>query len=422
MVFHTDLHRFVTALQERLGPQIQNVPLLYQGTPELKDVLGLFGISIAEPTEHPSTKQLRARFQSLVENVFSIIAETRLFALFLDDLHEADESTLDLVSTLLNSRSRMVTEVALMMDWEISSGGEDETDDMWNLHKARSNLRDKGSSSSTRGSMRGLQLALAEGWLIQRARDMCSFAHDRYRQAAQMEADALPQDAIAKMSFRIILMMLHEIPTDVYRIAEHAKHCLLLLHENPKREELLNVLMDAGESAWERGAHELAIRSFLSARTLLHKDPWEDNPGRTYALLSRLAALFTWKGDCDASNTLLEECYAHAQEPEARANILRLRSRNHFLSNDIPGALKDTLLALKVLGVDINPAPTEREADTMFELIKNEILAVGFDAILMIPRATDPKIELAVSLLNDAGVPLTLSRLCDRTDNLFLEV
>lgn len=92
MVFHTDVHRFVMALEERLGPQMQNVPLLYQSTPELKDVLALFGITIEPPTEHLSTRKLRARFQSLVENVFSVIAETRLFALFLDDLHEADES------------------------------------------------------------------------------------------------------------------------------------------------------------------------------------------------------------------------------------------------------------------------------------------------------------------------------------------
>lgn len=99
-----------------------------------------------------------------------------------------------------------VTEVALMMDWEDSSGGsssEDEVDDMWNLHKAVSNLRDSTPGNSSRGSMRGLQLAITEGWLIQRARDMCSFAHDRYRQAAQTEAEALPKEVIAKMSFRV---------------------------------------------------------------------------------------------------------------------------------------------------------------------------------------------------------------------------
>ncbi len=76
-----------------------------------------------------------------------------------------------------------------MIDWEDSSnptGGEDEVDDAWNLHKAVSNLREI-RPDNTHKSMRGLQLALTEGWLITRARDMCSFAHDRYRQAAQAE-------------------------------------------------------------------------------------------------------------------------------------------------------------------------------------------------------------------------------------------
>jgi hypothetical protein len=71
-------------------------------------------------------------------------------------------------------------------------------------------------------SMRGLQTAIDEGWIIQRARDMCSFAHDRYRQAAQAEAASLTEDVVAKMSYRIVLMMISEIPIDVYRIAEHA--------------------------------------------------------------------------------------------------------------------------------------------------------------------------------------------------------
>ena len=111
------------------------------------------------------------------------------------------------------SISFKVTEVALMMDWEDSSGcsgSNDERDDTWNLHKAVSNLRDTGSGGA-KGAMKGLQMALAEGWLIQRARDMCSFAHDRYRQAAQAEADALPEESIAKMSFRVrFACLVHE--------------------------------------------------------------------------------------------------------------------------------------------------------------------------------------------------------------------
>lgn len=118
-----------------------------------------------------------------------------------------------------------VTEVAFMMDWDDSgSSSDDDTDVISNVTKAVSQMGSgENQQSTTRSSMRGLQLAIQEGWLVQRARDMCSFAHDRYRQAAQAEAAALPEGSVAKMSFRIIMMMMHEPIPDIYRIAEHAK-------------------------------------------------------------------------------------------------------------------------------------------------------------------------------------------------------
>jgi hypothetical protein len=73
------------------------------------------------------------------------------------------------------------------------------------------------------------------------------------------------------------------------------------------------------------------------------------------------------------------------------------------MRNDINTALKDTLLALHILGIDLNPNPTLETADAMFEQVKSEILAVGFDAILAIPRASEPRTDLGVTLLGDAG-------------------
>ncbi|KAJ7124823.1 hypothetical protein C8R43DRAFT_1090617 [Mycena crocata] len=535
MVFHTDLQRFVIALKERLGPQLQNVPLLYHGTPELKDVLALFDIELGTPKEQLSTRELRARFQTLVQNVFSVIAETRLFALFLDDLHEADESTLDLIATLINSKCRMLifatlrsgdseivervrgmftgrsrptwihleslpytaigsmvskslhrskedcvtlsriifdassgnafsarnilstlqrqhheslgskkisdptglsflisnlrelpeeakkylrwaamfgetfnlTEIAQLIDGEDSnsgSSGEEEGEERWSIARAVSNVPDAAPMGNASASMRGLQMAIDEGWIIQRARDMCSFAHDRYRQAAQADAASLSEDIIAKMSFRIILMMMNDFPIDIYRIAEHATHCLPLLRDHPKHDELLDVLVDAGESAWARGAHELAMRSFINARTLLRKDPWLTKPRRTLNLLRRLAALTSWEGDYEQSEVIIQECLDHAEAPEDKGSLLWQRSRNKWLCNQFTEALSDTLLALKILGVEVNASPTRREADRLFDQVHNEILAVGFDEILATPRTTDPRTELAVALLNDAGI------------------
>ncbi|KAF8213626.1 hypothetical protein K438DRAFT_1902622 [Mycena galopus ATCC 62051] len=545
MVFHTDLQRFVSALKERLGPQLQNVPLLYHGTPELKDVLALFDIELAAPKETLSTRELRARFQTLVQSVFSVIAETRLFALFLDDLHEADESTLDLVATLINSKrlvspfprdpgtiltrlnrevlervrsmfvgrsrptwinleslpypaisslvskslhrtkedcvplSRVIfdassgnafsarnilstlqrqhhikfnwehnhwefdivaseeslgskkisdptdltflisnlrelpedarkylrwaalfgetfnlTEIAQLIDGDDansgSSGDEEVEERGWTIARAVSNVPDTAPMGNASASMRGLQRAIEDGWVIQRARDMCSFAHDRYRQAAQADVASLSEEVFAKMNFRIIGMMMNEIPADVYRIAEHATHCLPLLREHPKHNELLDVLIDAGESAWARGAHELAMRSFVNARTLLRKNPWVPKPRRTLNLLRRLAALTSWQGDYEQSEAIIRECLDHAEAPEDKGSLLWQRSRNKWLCNRFSEALSDTLLALKILGVEVNTAPTRREADRLFDQVHNEILAVGFDEILAMPRTTDP--------------------------------
>lgn len=57
---------------------------------------------------------------------------------------------------------------------------------------------------------------------------------------------------------QIILTMLHESTPDIYRIAEHAKRCLPLLREHSKRDALLEMSIDAGDSARARGAHEVS--------------------------------------------------------------------------------------------------------------------------------------------------------------------
>lgn len=98
------------------------------------------------------------------------------------------------------------TEVALMIDWADSGSSSSEEDggEAWANSQPLSNSTMKEASvSTTRGSMRGLQVAISEGWLVQRARDMCSFSHDRYRQAATLQAQELPDEERAKMSFRV---------------------------------------------------------------------------------------------------------------------------------------------------------------------------------------------------------------------------
>lgn len=88
-------------------------------------------------------------------------------------------------------------------DTNSGSSGEEEGEERWSIARAVSNVPDPAPMANASASMRGLQMAIEEGWIMQRARDMCSFAHDRYRQAAQAEAASLSEDVVAKMSFRV---------------------------------------------------------------------------------------------------------------------------------------------------------------------------------------------------------------------------
>ncbi|VDC01932.1 unnamed protein product [Peniophora sp. CBMAI 1063] len=545
MAFSNDLHRFITSLKTKLGPHARNIPLLYTSAPELRDILELFDIGTHQQQESLPIEELRVRFQSLVEIVFSVLAETRPLALFLDDVQEADPSSIDLITTLTNlktpllifitvrddkpdvidrvhsmfsllrtSRLRLdplpfqavstlcarvlrqskesvaplarlihaagggnafamrsvivslhrqklfvydgdknawrydlaavesaltsqqvpgdpsditylrshlrelpddartyiiwasffgsafkATDVSLVMDKDDSSGSqseEDETD--WDPR------RTSKSDGMSRASVNGLQTAIAEGWVIQRGREMCSFTHDAYRQAAEREADELPDGFVARMSFRILMIMLAEPVPDIFQIAKHTQKCLPLLRRHQKRSELLNLLIAAGEAAQERGAHEQAYQSYLTAQMLLDSDMWTSNIKRTLSLYLRLAELALWRGDLQDAQEYISDCLPRAEEPIDKATVLKLRSQCHWQNDRADASMKDVVLALEALGIDLDFSQDPDEVNTMFEQVKNEVLAAGFDAILSMPRCQDEKIDLAVNLLGDAGI------------------
>lgn len=100
---------------------------------------------------------------------------------------------------------------------------------------------------------------------------------------------------------------------------------------------------------------------------------------------------------------MILDCFRRPIGDEERARVLRLRSRVNWMQGNFDDALNDSLAALHILGIELPKAPTKRDQDMMFEQVKDEILAIGFDEILAIPRATDPRTDLAVAVLNDAG-------------------
>lgn len=80
-MFQSDRLMFISLLKARLDEQISNVSLLYHEVPELRDLLAAYGMHLEEPKITISTEELGARFHSLVESVYSALADVKLLAL-----------------------------------------------------------------------------------------------------------------------------------------------------------------------------------------------------------------------------------------------------------------------------------------------------------------------------------------------------
>lgn len=125
-------------------------------------------------------------------------------------------------------------------------------------------------------------------------------------------------------------------------------------------------------------------------------------------LLSYLAYFFMYRlygsqGNHDSSDQLIKETLLHVRKIEDRAHALRLRGRNKFVQKDFEGAYSDTIQALAIMGVKLPQTVTFAELDDMFDEIKAKLLDVGFDDIVNLPRAGNPRQDLIVSLMTDAA-------------------
>jgi hypothetical protein len=104
-----------------------------------------------------------------------------------------------------------------------------------------------------------------------------------------------------------------------------------------------------------------------------------------------------------SSIALVEECLIHAESGEDKARLLWIRSRVHWARNDFPLALEDTLQALFFLDVSINQSPSVDDLDMAFETTRSQILTIGMENTINLPRSDSERINLIASLLVESS-------------------
>ncbi|KAI7873653.1 hypothetical protein K492DRAFT_223486 [Lichtheimia hyalospora FSU 10163] len=100
--------QFFNHLKGWLGAQFTNISILADMIPELKSLLVACGHKDVHIDTEISTKtdnaEARLRFHNLYVEVFRAVSHWRMVTIFIDDIHQADEPSIDLLLALLLSR------------------------------------------------------------------------------------------------------------------------------------------------------------------------------------------------------------------------------------------------------------------------------------------------------------------------------
>ncbi|CEP08745.1 hypothetical protein [Parasitella parasitica] len=106
-----EIHVFYNHLKSHLGAQFCKIELLADLVPELKPLLDpVDSEDSEEPIDqiHLDNVETRIRFHNLFVEVFRALAQWKMVTLFLDDLHLADEPSLELIESMIGSRLKIL--------------------------------------------------------------------------------------------------------------------------------------------------------------------------------------------------------------------------------------------------------------------------------------------------------------------------
>ncbi|KAI9279158.1 hypothetical protein BY458DRAFT_503330 [Sporodiniella umbellata] len=104
-------HSFYNHLKSHLGSQFCKIELLADLVPELKPLLEPVDSESSEDSGeriHLDNVEARIRFHNLFIEVFRALTQWRMITLFLDDLHQADEASIELIESMIGSKLKIL--------------------------------------------------------------------------------------------------------------------------------------------------------------------------------------------------------------------------------------------------------------------------------------------------------------------------
>ena len=244
--------------------------------------------------------------------------------------------------------------------------------------------------------------------LVSRQEGACRFLHDRVQEAAYA---MIPAGERAAEHLRIGRLLAagtppETLPEHVFEIVGQFNRSAALITAAEEREQVAELNLIAGQRARASTAYAAALTYLVAGASMLGENCWQ----RRYDLAFPLALA---RAECEFLTGALAEAEARLADLARRAaspdlaTVTRLRAELFTTLGRFDGVVEVALDYLRHIGVAWSAHPTKEEVLEEYERMWRRIGARPIEALLDLPRMTDPGASGTMDVLT-AAVPAAL--------------
>ncbi len=250
-----------------------------------------------------------------------------------------------------------------------------------------------------------LDPAMGDGLLIAR-RDGYHFAHDKVQEGAYAMIPEAKRPAFHLRIGRLLAGKLDLSESqNLFDVVGHLNSAGDLVSDPGEQLSLARMNFDAACRAEDAAAFDGALRYLQPGLLRLPEDAWASQYPLRLQYAMKTSLMLSLSGRHEEALALLSESLEHATSRLDRTEVLRLKMKVQVLKNDLPAALKDGLIALRLFGIDLPLFPDKAMVDAQIQVTMALVREKTLEALPDLPPLLDPEIRAMQDVLEELLPP-----------------
>jgi PAS domain S-box-containing protein len=227
------------------------------------------------------------------------------------------------------------------------------------------------------------------------------FLHDRVQQAAYALLDESQKQGVHLQIGRNLLEKTspEQQAERLFEIVDHLNCGTELIIEQPERNEIAKLNLQAGQKALAATAYEAAFQYFNTGLKLLKVESWQREYDLTLALHSEAAEAAYLSGHFDKMERLVEAVLSHAKTVLDTVKAYDSRIQAWMSRGDHKEALKIGLEVLQRLGIHLVADPSQLDVQAGLEETTSRLAGREIEDLIDLPEMTEPVPLAAIYIL-----------------------